>query len=365
MGLVFAGVAAITNQLTVSARSATAIAMAILGISYLVRAVGDVLGGAVNPSWLSWMSPIGWGQQVRPYAGDRFVVLFIPVVALVLLVCIAFRLQSMRDLGGGFIPERTGSATAARTLASPLGLAWRLQFPMLAGWFIAYVVLSAVIGSIVNDLSGMLDTPEAQQLITSLGGGDNVMKSFVSMEFGIIAFVTAAYGIVTVRRLTAEESSGHAEVLLATQISRKSYVLSHLWIGLVGTFLLTLTQGCVFALAGAVQSGDYSQIGLTITAALVTLPAIWVMIAIVIAAYGVNSAFTFTGWVFLIGFLLIAELGALLSWPQWLMNSSPFAQIPHLPAVQMNWVPVMSLTVVAVFLIAFGLIRMQRRDVQG
>ncbi len=365
MGLVFAGVAAVTNQLTTSARSATAIAMVILGISYLVRAVGDVLGGTVSPSWLSWMSPIGWGQQVRPYAGDRFVVLLIPAVAVVLLLCVAFRLQSMRDLGSGFISERSGRALASRTLSSPLGLAWRLQFPMLAGWFVAYVVFSAVIGSIVNDLSGMLDTPEAQQMITSLGGGENVMKSFVSMEFGIIAFITAAYGIVVTRRLTAEESSGHTEVLLATRISRKSYVLSHLWIGLVGTFLLTLAQGCVFALASAIQSGDYSQVGSTISASLVTLPAIWVMIAIVIAAYGLKSGFTFSAWVFLVGFLLIAELGALLSWPQWLMNSSPFAQTPHLPAEQMSWEPVMSLALVSVFLIAFGLIRMQRRDVQG
>ena len=37
-------------------------------------AVGDVSGQA-GPSWLSWASPIGWGQQMRPYADERWWVL--------------------------------------------------------------------------------------------------------------------------------------------------------------------------------------------------------------------------------------------------------------------------------------------------
>ena len=365
MGLTFASIAAITNQLTAAARSATAIAMVILGLSYLMRAVGDVLGDAGGPSWLSWVSPIGWGQQIRPYAGDQFVVLSIPLIASAIFLGLAGRLQSVRDIGSGLIQDRSGRATAPTFLSTPLGLAWRLQYPMLLGWLIAYVVFSAVIGSIINDLSGMLDTPQAQQMITALGGSENLMKSFVAMEFGIIAFITAAYGIVAARRLSTEETSGHTEVLLATQTSRTQLVLSHLWIALFGTLVLTLVQGCVFALANAVQSGDYSQVGSTITASLVTLPAIWIMIAIVITMYGINAQFTSAAWVLMVAFLLVAELGSLLSWPQWLMESSPFAHIPKLPAAQMEWAPMFSLTAVAVFLIAFGLIRMRRRDIQG
>ena len=365
MGASFAAIAAITNQLTVSARTANSIAMIVLGAAYLLRAVGDVLGDAAGPSWLSWISPIGWGQQVRPFAGDRFIVLLIPIIFTLIYLAVASRLQSLRDLGGGLIPERVGRAQASGLLASPLGLAWRLQYPMLIGWLIAYIVFSAVIGSIINDLSAMFDTPQAQQFIAALGGSVNMMNSFIAMEFGIIAFITAAYGIVTVRRLTSEESSGHAEVILATHTSRHSFAMSHLWIALLGTMVLTVVQGVVFAYASAVQTGNFDQVGSTIQASLVTLPAIWVMIAVVVTSYGFNSRFTIFAWILMVAFLLVAELGSLLSWPQWLMNTSPFVHIPKLPAAMMDWTPMFWLTAIAVFLVAFGLIRLQRRDIQG
>ena len=48
-----------------------AIGLGVLAVAaaYLLRAVGDLVDG--NPGWLSWLSPIGWSQQIRPFAGDR------------------------------------------------------------------------------------------------------------------------------------------------------------------------------------------------------------------------------------------------------------------------------------------------------
>ena len=53
-GLVFAAVAAVAAQLTANARSANGIAAAVLGASFLLRALGDT-----GPTWVSWISP--WG----------------------------------------------------------------------------------------------------------------------------------------------------------------------------------------------------------------------------------------------------------------------------------------------------------------
>ena len=89
------------------------------------------------------------------------------------------------------------------------------------------------------------------------------------------------------------------------------------------------------------------------------------MIAVVVTSYGFNSRFTIFAWILMVAFLLVAELGSLLSWPQWLMNTSPFVHIPKLPAAMMDWTPMFWLTAIAVFLVAFGLIRLQRRDIQG
>ena len=66
-GLVFTAVAAVTAQLSPSARFARGAAFAVLGAAFTLRAVGDAGDGR-----LSWLSPLGWSLQVKPYAGDRW-----------------------------------------------------------------------------------------------------------------------------------------------------------------------------------------------------------------------------------------------------------------------------------------------------
>ncbi len=361
-GLAFAAVSAVANQVTVSARAANALAMIVLAITYLLRAIGDVSGDATAPGLLSWLSPIGWGQQVRPYAGDRFAVLLLPLGFTAAGLVAAFALQSRRDIGAGLLPDRSGRAAASPRLSSPLALAWRLQYPMLLGWLIAYAILSAIVGSIVNDLSGMLDTDQAKQMITALGGTEVLMDAFVSMEFSILAFVTAAYGIVAARRLATEEADGHVEPLLATAVSRTRFLMSHLSVALVGTTLLALTQGTAFALASAAQSGSGDRIASTIGASVAYLPAIWLMTGVVILLFGYVPRLTFVAWILLVGFLLVAELGALLSWPGWLVDTSPFAQISKLPGATLDLTPLIVLLAMAIALIAIGAARFRRRD---
>ena len=67
IGLVFAGVALLVAQLTVSSRAAVGMAGIVLGALYLVRAVGD-LGDA----GLAWLSPFGWATGMRAYVGERW-----------------------------------------------------------------------------------------------------------------------------------------------------------------------------------------------------------------------------------------------------------------------------------------------------
>ena len=69
-GCMFAGVAAVTAQLTESARTARGMAISVLGLAYLLRAVGDP---APALSWLSWVSPLGWIERVQPYDGPALV----------------------------------------------------------------------------------------------------------------------------------------------------------------------------------------------------------------------------------------------------------------------------------------------------
>ena len=75
-GIVFAGVAAVTVQLSSTTRGASGLAAAVLGLAFVVSGVGNMLGTVdasgrrVVSAWPAWLSPMGWGQQMRPFGGD-------------------------------------------------------------------------------------------------------------------------------------------------------------------------------------------------------------------------------------------------------------------------------------------------------
>ncbi len=80
-GIVFAGLAAIAAQISATARGARGLAIALLGVSFLLRGIGDS-GGSHGLTWLTWLSPIGWAELVRPFAGERWWVLALPAAAM-------------------------------------------------------------------------------------------------------------------------------------------------------------------------------------------------------------------------------------------------------------------------------------------
>jgi len=108
-GLAFAGIGAVAAQLTTGARAARGLAVGALAITFLLRALGDTAGEG-EPGVASWLSPIGWAQQMRPFAGDRWLLATLPIILAVLAVGAAMLLSRRRDLGAGLLPQRRGPA---------------------------------------------------------------------------------------------------------------------------------------------------------------------------------------------------------------------------------------------------------------
>ena len=76
--------------------------------------------------------------------------LVLPLAAAVVVAAVAAFLAARRDLGAGLVPPRPGPAEAARSLRSPLALAWRLQRASLVGWAAGVLVYGAALGSIAK-----------------------------------------------------------------------------------------------------------------------------------------------------------------------------------------------------------------------
>ena len=362
VGIAFAAIAAVVAQVTTSARTATSMSGAVLAVVYVLRAVGDT-APVTGPRWLSWLSPIGWSQQFRPYAGNRWWVLLITAAFALGVGAAAFALARRRDLGTGLLPARAGRARATRLLRTPQALAWRLQRGALLGWAVGFLLAGALLGGMTSNLSGFFTSPNARELITALGGEKALTDAFLAMELGFAGVIASAYGIQAVLRLRSEELELRAEPVLATAVGRLRWALGHLGLAVVGTVGLMVCVGLGAGFARAVEAGRSAEIGRLLGAALAQLPAALVLVALAVAAYGVAPRVATVVWAFLAAFIVLGELGPLLKLDQWVLDLSPFAHTPRLPGAPFTATAVVLLTGVALLIAGAGLAALRRRDV--
>lgn len=362
VGLAFAAIAGLAAQLASTARGAKAASIVVLAAVYVLRAVGDA-ADETGPRWLSWLSPIGWGQQFRPFAGNRFWVLAITLAFTAALATVALVIVARRDLGSGLLPDRPGRAEASSRLASPLALAWRLHRGSLIGWTVGFALVGALMGSLASQVSGFLTSPDARDLFAKLGGEKAISDMFLSVELAVGGIVAAAFGIHVVLGLHAEETQGRAEPVLATAVSRLRWASGHLIVAVGGTTLLLAVTGLAAGLAHGAAIGDLSRTGPVLAGALVQAPAAWVMIGITLAAFGLAPRYSALGWVALVAFILLAEIGPLVDLSAWVMDLSPFAHVPKLPGGPVEGSPLVGLVVAAAAIAAVGLAGLRHRDV--
>jgi polyether ionophore transport system permease protein len=359
-GLLFAAVAAATAQLTASARAATGMAGAVLGGTYLLRAAGD--SGATG---LTWLSPIGWALHLRPYAAERWWVVTLFALLTLLFGTAGYALAARRDVGSGLLAERPGPAAAAPALRSPLALAWRLHRGLLLGWTIGLALTGAVMGGAAAGITDLKSpSPQLTDILTRMGGDQGITDAFLAAIYGIIGLIAAAYTVQATLRLRQEESTGRAEVLLSTRTSRLSWAASHLTFALLGTALLLTVAGVTGGLAFGAQSGDIgTQVARLLGAALIQLPATWVLAGLGTALIGFAPRLSSLAWAALILFVLLFELGALFGLNRWLVDATPFTHVPKLPGAHFTATPILWLTAVAAALAAAGLTALHRRDI--
>jgi ABC-2 type transport system permease protein len=368
-GITFAAVAAVTAQVASSQRAANGLGVAVIGVAFLLRAIGDAFGSVaasgveVVSAWPSWLSPIGWGHQVRAYEGERWEVLALFAALTVLLVPVAFLLRSHRDVGAGLVPVRPGPATASRWLRSPLGLAWRLQRWVLAAWLVGLTVVSAAFGSIAEQAEDLLAaSDEFAALLAGLGEG-GIVDLFFAFYMGLLAVVAAGFTVQALLRARNEEAAGGAEPVLASGVSRTRWFGSHIVVAGVGSAAILSLSALAAGVTHAVVSGDTGPIGGLQQAALVNLPAVLALGGLVIAAVGLLPRWAVpVGWAALVMALVVGQFGDLFELPQALMNVSPFVHPPAMPAQDLTWTPVLGLLGVAAGLAAFGLAAFRRRD---
>jgi ABC-2 type transport system permease protein len=382
-GLVFTGVAAVTAQLTESARAARGLAFVVVGVTFLLRAVGDS-ASATGPRWLSWLSPMGWAELNRafgvtshiclvvapgscpPNAGPRWWVLALPVLTFVVVAVIAALLADRRDYAAGLLPQRPGPARAGGTLRSPYGLAWRLQRATVLSWAGAGLVYGVVLGSSAKGIGGLLNTPELKKIVARMGGQAGLSNAYLAAILGLCGLLATGFAISSVLRLRAEETDERADSVLATGTGRVSWGSSHVAIALGGTVLIMLMTGLGAGLGYTYRAGGGgAEIGRLVLAGLAQVPAALVLGGLAVALFGlVPKASAAASWSVLGAAVLMALVGATLQLSHWVMDVSPFTHAPKLPGGAVSAAPLLWLSAIAVVLAAVGLIGLRTRDIE-
>ncbi|OWA08209.1 ABC transporter permease [Streptomyces sp. CS113] len=354
VGMLFATMAAIVAQLTESARLARGLTAAVLGGAFVLRAAGDSATDD-GSSVLTWVSPLGWLENLRAFAGERWWVLLLIAGATVAQGVVAYALAGRRDLGMSFLPTRPGPA--AGRLRTAGALAWRLQRGSVLGWSIGFFTAGVVYGGMTEGAADLVgDNEQARGIIERMGGQAGLTDAFVSAMIGMLGLIAALYVVASVLRLSGEETSGRAEPVLAGAVGRLRWAAGHLVIAFGGAALIMLLAGLGFA------AGYGQDLGPILGACLVQLPAVWVIGGAAVLLHGLLPRAAVAGWAVAGAVLLLGWVGPALDVPQTVLDVSPYGHLPKLPGGEMSWSPVLVLVLIAGALVAAGLAGLRRRD---
>jgi ABC-2 type transport system permease protein len=364
-GLAFTGVAAVAAQLTSSASTARGIALAVLGVAFVLRGVGDS-AGAAGPSWLSWASPLAWIQLVQPFAAERWWVLALPLAVAAGGTGLAFELAARRDQGAGLLPDRPGRATASVFLRGPFGLAWRLQRGALLGWAVGYAFTFAASGAAAKGVGQLFGTSSAlEHEFTRLGGQAAITNAYLAALMLLAGLVAAAYAISVVLRLRTEETGGQAEPVLATATGRIRWALSHITVAVAGAALLLAVAGVAAGLGYGLRTGSAGpELVRMIGAAMGQLPSALVLAAVTIGLFGLLPRACVPGAWTVLGLVVVINLfGQALQLSHWILDLSPFTHAPRLPGGTVSAAPLLWLCALALAMSVAGLAGLRRRDI--
>lgn len=357
-GACFSALALLTAQVLEHSRAATGAALAAVAAAYALRAVGDVGNGA-----LSWLSPLGWMQATRPFAGERWWPLGLLLAAGLALLAAAVAVERRRDIGAGLVATRPGPPTATRATADAAGLAWRLQRASLLSWGAGLLAGGLAFGSLADSADDLVGDNEAIRDYLAQLGGASLSDIFLATVLLYLALAAGGFAIAAALRPGTEEAAGRADLVLATATSRSRWITGQLSVVVLGSALLLAAGGLGIGISYAATTGDPGEVPRLVAAALAFAPAVWVAAGVAVALHGLVPRAAALAWAVLVLAAVVGIFGGVLDIPALVRDLSPFAHVPAVPAEGPAALPLTALAATAAALLGAGVAGFRRRDV--
>ncbi len=356
-GLFFAALTALFAQLSSSGRTTTSISISMLLILYMLRAIGDI-----SNETLARISPLGLILRSEVYVNNYWWPVWMVLLITLVLTAMAYYLNSIRDMGQGFLPARPGRSYASVFLKSPLGLSVRLLKGTIITWAIGVFVLGAAYGSVMGDLEAFIDGNELLLQMFPPDSTYTMTELFITMLMSVMAMMATIPVLSFLLKLRSEEKRNHTEHILSRSVSRTKLLGGYFVIALLSSIVLLFLSVLGLWVASYYVLTEPIAFGSILKAMMVYLPAVWFMLGMEVLLLGVLPEWTGFGWVYLGMSFFVVYLGNILQMPEWLKVLSPFGNIPQLPMEEINYGELGIMTALAVVLTAAGFIYYRKRD---
>ncbi|WP_238422216.1 ABC transporter permease [Gordonia sp. 'Campus'] len=357
-GWMFAAVAVVTAQVGSDARTATTLAVSVLGVLFILR---GFLYSVSAPGWTTWVNPLGWITETRPGTGDHWWPLLLGITFALVVSAIGFRLQVSRDFGQGLIPPRPGPDRG--TARTPLGLAIHLNRASISAWCVAFAGLGVIFGYFtgsVNDLFGA-NPAMAEIFASGAASPDDLVAAFLTTILSLVGIIASVGGVQIVNRIRAEELDDRTEPVLAAAISRTRYLSSNVSVAFLAPALFMLIAGVVIGIFAST-----ADIGVTFgnafLQAVATIPAVWTVIALAVAVIGARPRVQPASWIGVLASFVLTLLGPSFKLPTWALGISPFFHVPDVSAASHSWWGLLWISLFTLAFLAIGFLGFRRRD---
>ena len=361
-GLFYSGIGLLACQLKNSSSAARNIGIIFLGLSLVINILNNFGGSDL---FIKWLSPISWTRITAPFSNGNFLSLIPLFIIAMLPIILAYFFSTKRDIGGAILMEQDGSASADPSFKNPSALAWKIHKGLFIGWLIAVILYIGAFAAVSPTISGEISSLFAE--IT----GDNWMEDmslglvFISIGIYIMSLFIGLYALIALNGLKKEEIDGRNEIILDKKVSRKTYMISFIFIVLCGSAFLLIMMGLIGATIYCAGSGNWqSEFWPIMIMGISKIPAVWTLIGVFSLLYGYLPRLTALGWGLwgVFSLLEVAWESGLISWS--LMQLSPFAFSHY--TIQVGNLPIVALIInfaLAIALIIWGILGYQRRDI--
>jgi len=358
---VFAAVAACTSQLGRTRRMATGLALGVFGVAFVLRMVGDASAGT---HWVMWLTPFGWSEMMAPLTRNDLWPLLPAVATVAVLSAAAVLLSGRRDVGGSLLAAHDTSTLRPFGLRSDLGLAVRLEGPVLTAWLIGVAGGSLFLGIVAKLTTSLSSAVSFTDNLEKFGVHGSFTNQYLGVAFLLVGTIVGLLPASQIGAAAAEETSGRIVHIVTRPPRRASWLAGRLALAAVAVVIAGILAGAA-AWAGVRSQGIEADLGSTLGAGLNVIPTALVALGIgaVVLSFAPRAA---AGAVYgiVIWSVLVDLLASMVSSISWLDHTSLFHFMALAPAEAVDPVTIVSCLGVAAMLCGAAVTVFHRRDLR-